>query len=159
MPTSKQKRAFKEVLKGSTISSAMVKAGYSKTTASTTGKLTNSDGWKVLVDKFLPDKDLVKVHKEGLMATTKKPHLIDRDDKGRPIYDYVPEDDYSIRHKYLETAYKIKGKIKNEDTPNVSTIINVQVNKNTLNIINNAEKQLEEEMRKSIGDNGNSNNN
>ena len=57
----------------------------------------------------MPDGLLVKTHKEGLRATTRKPHLIDRDDKGRPIYDYVSEDDFSTRHKYLDTAYKLKG--------------------------------------------------
>jgi len=39
----------------------------------------------------------------------------------------------------------------------ITPTINIQVNKNTLNIINNAEKQLEEEMRKGIEGNDNSN--
>lgn len=39
----------------------------------------------------IPDEDLVKVHKEGLSAT----------DGERP--------DYSVRHKYLDSAYKLKG--------------------------------------------------
>jgi hypothetical protein len=72
--------------------------------------LTKAKGWQELITKYIPDKDLIKVHKEGLGATTKKPHLIDRDDKGRPIYDYIPEEDFSVRHKYLDTAYKLKGK-------------------------------------------------
>lgn len=39
----------------------------------------------------LPDEDLIKVHKEGLQATA----------------DDMP--DYSVRHKYLDSAYKLKG--------------------------------------------------
>lgn len=108
--TEKQKKAFKEVVKGSNISQAMKKAKYADSTSKRTNKLTRSKGWEELKEEYLPDKDLAKVHKEGLKATTKKPHLIDRDDKGRPIYDYVKENDFQTRHKYLDTAYKIKGR-------------------------------------------------
>lgn len=68
MATIKQKIAFKEVLNGSTISGAMVKAGYSATTATTTGKLTNTDGWQELLDKHLSDESLARHHRELLEA-------------------------------------------------------------------------------------------
>ena|SRR3990167_3719072 len=110
MPTFKQKKAFKAVLNGSTITKAMVRAGYSKTTASTTGKLTNTKGWHELMDENFPDELLAKKHKEGLNATIKKPHLIDRDNKGKPIYEYKREEDFSTRHKYLDSAYKLKNR-------------------------------------------------
>ena len=110
MPTTKQKIAVKNVLNGTTIKKSMEIAQYSPKTAATTGKLTRTKGWRELMEKHLPDKLLAKKHLEGLEATTNKPHLIDRDDKGRPVYDYVPEDDYSTRHKYLDSAYKIKNK-------------------------------------------------
>lgn len=115
MPTIKQKKAFKEVLNGSTISGAMIKAGYSKTTASTTGKLTKTKGWEELMDKNFPDELLAKKHREGLNATAKKPHLVDRDDKGRPVYEYEKEEDYGVRFKYLDSAYKLKKKYPNEE--------------------------------------------
>jgi len=51
---------------------------------------------------------------EGLQATSKKPHLVDRDEKGKPVYEYTDEEDYSVRHKYLETGLKLKSKFPNE---------------------------------------------
>lgn len=123
MATMKQKKAFKEVLNGSTISGAMIKAGYSETTASTTGKLTNTKGWEELMDKHFPDKLLAKKHHEGLNATTKKPQLIDRDDKGRPIYEYIPEEDYATRFRYLDSAYKLKKKYPEESLGGNKTLI------------------------------------
>ena len=94
MATFKQKRAFKEVLNGSTITKAMKVAGYADTTASTTGKLTNTIGWNELMNEYLPDKLLAKKHLEGLEAT-----------KGGES----EEPDYAVRHKYLDSAYKVKG--------------------------------------------------
>jgi len=95
MPTIRQKKAFIRVLNGSTISKSMVKAGYSETTASTTGKLTNTKGWKELMDKYLPDDKLAKVHNDGLKAMKKE--------EGEKV------EDYQTRHRYLDTAYKLKG--------------------------------------------------
>lgn len=43
-----------------------------------------------------------KILKNGLHATTKKPHLIDRDDKGRPVYEYVAEPDFHAIRKFHE---------------------------------------------------------
>ena len=105
MPTIKQKTAFKKVLKGSTITKAMVEAGYSPTTASTTGKLTNSDGWKQLLDKTVSDKKLAKVLDEGLEA-------------GKTLYkegeEVGFEKDFAVRHKYLETGLKLKNRFPKE---------------------------------------------
>ena len=114
MATIKQKKAFKAVVNGSTLTEGMKLAKYAPTTVARTNKLTRTKGWLELMEKHLPDSLLAKKHREGLDATTKKPHLIDRDDKGRPVYEYVPEDDFAVRHRYLETAYKIKHKISDE---------------------------------------------
>lgn len=104
MPTYLQKQAFKRVLKGSKISRAMKKVGYADSTATTTGKLTSSKGWQELVEKYLPDSDLIKIHKQGLKAT-------------KVITSHTEPDreypDYAIRHKYLETAYKLKNRLEN----------------------------------------------
>ena len=89
---------------------AMLTVGYSKSYAHNSSLLTKSKSFLAKAEKKLPDDLLLKVHREGLKATTKKPHLIDRDNKGRPIYDYVDEDDHSTRHRFLDTAYKIKDK-------------------------------------------------
>lgn len=125
MATLKQKRAaLKSLENGGNVSRAMIDVGYSKAMAKNPQKLTQSKGWNELIEKYLKDEELLKVHKAGLGATTLKPHLIDRDDKGRPIYDYVPEDDMPTRKQYLELGYKVKGKLQ----PEIQ--INSQVNYN-----------------------------
>ena|SRR3990167_4488906 len=122
MATIKQEQAFENIVEnGGNVSKGMRDAGYSGKTAKTPQKLTESKGWEQLVEENLPDSVLAKVHKEGLKATTKKPHLIDRDDKGRPVYEYIPEEDFSVRHRYLETAYKLKNKIVEHTTVEVKS--------------------------------------
>ena len=113
-PTIKQKKAFKKVLKGSTISGAMKEVGYSDTTCTTTGKLTNTQGWQELMDKYLSEEDLAKVHKEGLKAVK-----ITRSDKEEYI-----DPDYNTRHKYLETGYKLRKKYDDSGVQ-----VNVLINK------------------------------
>jgi hypothetical protein len=48
----------------------------------------------------IPDDELIQVHKEGLKAS----RTIKTTDDGDII-----EPDYAVRHKYLDSAYKIKG--------------------------------------------------
>lgn len=102
--TIRQKKAFKEVLKGSSISSAMRKVGYSKTTASTTGKLTNTQGWQELLDKHLPDDMLSQRHRELLdkrdtisMKVGKKWITIDKGPETNAV------------KSALDMGYKLKG--------------------------------------------------
>lgn len=54
---------------GKSVSKAMREAGYSDITAATPKKLTNSKGWQKLMDKYLPEKDVAKVHQELLGAS------------------------------------------------------------------------------------------
>lgn len=76
MPTIKQKRALDIVVEGSgNMGEAMVKAGYSKETAKTPQKLTESKGWKELVEEHLSDKTLSKIH-EGLLKSKRLDHMI-----------------------------------------------------------------------------------
>jgi hypothetical protein len=112
MATVKQKLAARKVLKGTPIKRAMREAGYASTTATTTGKLTRSKGWHELTDKYISEEALMKVHKEGLSATR--------------IVNEEVEPDYAVRHKYLETGYKVRGRIRN-DLPanNVTNVLNV----------------------------------
>lgn len=119
MPTIKQIKAFKEVLNGSTISAAMVKAGYAPdTTATTTGKLTNTDGWRELMEKHLPDKLLAKKHKEGLDASEE----IVKD--GEVLFS---KPDYAVRHKYLDSAYKLKGRYVKEEEGISNQLIQINI--------------------------------
>lgn len=113
--TIKQKRAFKEVgVNGGNISKAMVAAGYSVEVAKRTDKLTNTKGWQELMEEYLPDELLTKVHVEGLAATKIHTSHTEPDQ-------LVP--DFSTRHKYLETGYKIKNKIPEESKTEVKMLI------------------------------------
>lgn len=94
MATIKQEQAFDNVVEnGGNVSKAMRDAGYSESTAKTPQKLTESKGWVELINEKLPDSLLAEKHLEGLNA----------------IKD--GEIDYAVRHRYLDTAYKIKGKV------------------------------------------------
>lgn len=48
----------------------------------------------------IPDDELIRVHKEGLKAS-RTIKITDNED--------IVEPDYAVRHKYLDSAYKIKG--------------------------------------------------
>lgn len=110
MTSIKQKKALKlAVENGGNISKAMREAGYSPQTAKNPKKLTESKAWQDLMSEYLDDEELARVHKEGLNAVKKEHKIVDRDESGSPIYDFVNVDDYATRHKYLETAYKLKG--------------------------------------------------
>lgn len=120
LPTIRQKQVFKDVVNGSTISGAMVKHGYSPSTAKRTNKITNTKGWEYLVNKHLSDEKLAKVHSEGLAATKYESRLT-----GKGESEIVEVPDYSVRHKYLDTGYKVK-KVYSDTTTN-NTAIFVQI--------------------------------
>lgn len=130
--TKKQKEAFKEVMKGETVMGAMKKAGYKDTTVDKPANLTKSKGWKELIDQALPDELLAKVHKEGLKATDPQSLIVGYEPgKGKgmksvPIVKIMHAPDYGIRHKYLDTAYKIKNKFPKEG---VGIAIQVNIDK------------------------------
>lgn len=75
MATERQKKAIaKAVENGGNISKAMRESGYSAKTAKTPKKLTESDAWKLLMNKHLADEKLSKLHDE-LLTTTKIEHM------------------------------------------------------------------------------------
>lgn len=121
MATVKQKLAFKKVIKGKSISGAMREVGYSLNTAKVTTKLTKSLGWQELVDKYISEEALMKVHKEGLKATKRQGvgGMVLNTEEGKFGHTEIEVPDYAVRHKYLETGYKIRGKLKeHEEKPN-----------------------------------------
>lgn len=149
MPTVRQKKAFKEVLNGSTISGAMLKAGYSATTASTTGKLTNTQGWRELMDLGgLSDEQLLKKHTAQLNASKHTKLYFDIDDSDELIKEVceklgvellyikinkdksgitanVKAPDFFYRDLALDKAYKVKGKY-NDNALGVPTGSSIQ---------------------------------
>lgn len=103
MPTIKQRLAISKMVEnGGNIGSAMISAGYSQNTAKTPKKLTNSKGWKELMEAFLPEETLITVHKQQLKAT--KVLL-----KNGVKY-LTPDNDARI--KALDLGYKLRGKYK-----------------------------------------------
>ncbi len=95
-PTVRQKKAFKGMVEnGRNKGEALREADYSEAVATHPKRVTESKGWQQLVKEHLSEDKLAKVHDEGLNATM----------KGKP--------DFSVRHKYLDTAYKITNKYDN----------------------------------------------
>lgn len=113
MATTRQKIAIKKVLKGKPIKHAMIEAGYAPSTAATTSKLTASKGFQKLIDDSLSEKALIKVHKRGLES-----YNIRFTPEGEQLK--VP--DFSTQHKYLETGYKLRGKLQNKDERSTNNI-------------------------------------
>lgn len=118
MPTLKQKKAFKEMVEtGRTKGEAMVNAGYSKNTAKAPTKLTESKGWKELLEKHIPDSKLTKVLDEGLGAGKR---VFKNNNETKEIEDMGIEPDYAVRHKYLETGLKLKDKFPSDKIDHTS---------------------------------------
>lgn len=103
-PTLKQKRLIKILSENSSLSmsKAMLQAGYSASSAIKPSQLTQSEKWMALMDKYLPDNLLAKTAKTGLKA---KKWLTSPTEPGKEV------PDLPTRHKYLETALKMKGKL------------------------------------------------
>lgn len=89
MATLKQKLVASKLQEtAGNVSRAMRLAGYSSASAKDPQRLTRSKGWQKLMDKYLPDNKLLKVHRE----------LLDNPD-------------WRARDAGLDKAYKIKGKM------------------------------------------------
>lgn len=76
MATIKQRKAFKKVVEnGGNVSKAMVATGYSKATAKTPQKLTESKGWFELSEEFLSNTKVLAQH-AALLNATKIEHMV-----------------------------------------------------------------------------------
>lgn len=98
--TSRHRKAAKNLGKYRTEKEALVKANYSESYAQS-GHIKETKGWQDTMRKALPDRLLLKVHKEGLEATS---HV-----SGSKFQDEKDVADYSTRHKYLDSGYKLRG--------------------------------------------------
>ena len=112
MATVRQKRALEKIVEnGGNVSRAMIDVGYSPQTAKTPQKLTESKAFiELLEEAGIDDMTMLKTLKEGLVAT--KTVSIG---EGTTV-----EPDHQNRHKFLETALRIKG--YNRDNPTGNTI-------------------------------------
>ena len=110
--TQRQVRAINNVVEtGATVTQAMLKAGYPRTTVNNPKVLTESKYWKQIMNQYLPDHKLFKKHEEALDATKWNDFTGER------------EADHSIRLKAVDMAYKLKGRGVDSSTSN--TQINI----------------------------------
>ncbi len=121
MATYKQERLAEHLLveNGSSVSEAMRQVGYSDNTAKVPSKVTRSKGWQELMAKYLPDKHLMKRHKEFLDA----PRQIRTYKKGDLVSETEETDPSAVRA--LDMAYKLKGRYSAESEGNKTLIINI----------------------------------
>lgn len=114
MSTFRQKLvASKLVENGGNIGKAMIAAGYSPATAKTPQKLTQSIGWKELMETYLPDKLLVKRHKQLL---NKKEVIVIGRGADREAFPTGQIDANAVA-KGLDMAYKIRDKYPKPQVP------------------------------------------
>lgn len=120
--TIRQRLVFNDVVNGSSISKAMAKHGYSLSTSVRTNKITETKGWKELLEEHLGDDLLAERHKE--LLNKREAELfsrVKRDENGKPIVDdkgniieehvYVDNGpDTQAVSKALDMAYRLKDK-------------------------------------------------
>ena len=124
-----QARAIKNVLESNgKIAPAMIKAGYTVASANQPKVLTDSNAWKQVMGKYLPDDKLFRKHEEALDATKWNDFTGER------------EEDHTIRLKAIDMAYKLKGR-GNDSVSTSNTQINISFDgtgyippSNTLNL-------------------------
>ncbi len=88
---------------------AMIDVGYSKSYANS-GQLKRTGSWQRLMKKYLPDKKLVKVIDDGLGANRVISTVTGKLATGGTT-DFIEVPDHAVRHKFVETALKMKGKL------------------------------------------------
>jgi len=108
MATPKQEKAMKLKLENPTapMRKIMRMAGYSEDSARYPKRLTESKGWKELLNKYFPDDRLLQVHNELLESKDQRVK--------REALDMA----YKLKDKYPATKTKVQGLfgniIKNE---------------------------------------------
>lgn len=118
----RQKLAFQKAVENhGNISKAMVEAGYSEASAKNPKNLTDSKGWKELMEEYLPDSLLAQKHKE-LLTVNKKTTIV-HDDESTEVREEL---DSNAIKAGLDMAYKLKGKYKEDNEqkkPNITVNI------------------------------------
>lgn len=167
-PTASQKAAFDELVEsgGKSVSKAMRNAklkngknAYSPKTAKNPKKLTESRGWDILMETYLPEEDLAKAHKELLNAGFIERIGFEKDISDEDIMSvfeeakgckvlyirkyensdktaYVQMVDNNARKNALEMAYKLKGIFAPVKTANLN--LNIEISPEDQEKINKA---------------------
>lgn len=126
MATLKQKIAFKKIAENhGNISKSMLQVGYSPNTARKPQNLTRSKGWEELMEKYLPDSELAKKHKE--LLEKREINLIRKKaDTGEEIYEVLDQPETQAVSKALDMAYKLKSRYpEGQGEGNKTLIINI----------------------------------
>lgn len=155
----KQRRFVEEYIEnGGNATKAVIDAGYN-TKNNLTARVIGSENLtkpniqnaiKSLADR-IPDDLLERVHLEGLEATKRSGTGgmkigIGTDGKVNDIgHTEIDEPDYAVRHKYLDSAYKLKGAY----APDKSINLDIQANITDPKARELAEK-YEQELKKGL---------
>lgn len=117
MASLKATLAIKDMVEnGTSASQAMRNVGYSAATATVPSKMTRSKGFLELMEKYLPEKHLLKKHKEFLNT----PRRIRSYKKGDLVEETEETDPSAV--KALDMAYKLKGKYAATTNNNVLVV-------------------------------------
>ena len=115
MPTLKQEQAVKNLLDtNGNVAKAMKMAGYTKATANQPAVLTQSKGFKELMQKYLPAQKLFKAHEDALEADKYNDFTGER------------EPDHRTRLDAAKVGYKLYG-IGETNNPSNNTQINISL--------------------------------
>lgn len=143
MPTERQKKLAKAIVKNAvakfpkTKTELVVSSGYSATTADrhiavvTEQKGVIEELAKLgYVEKFkalIPDEELIRVHLEGLKAVKIHSSMTEPD---------RIENDFAVRHKYLDLAYKLRGDLAPEKHINIDIGLKANLDSKKIEEIN-----------------------
>lgn len=146
MATLRQKKAFARVGEnGGVISAAMVDVGYSENTAKTPQKLTESDGWKELMQKYLPDDLLAQRHQE--LLNKREVVKAYNHETGETEVQVTDQPDTQAVSKALDMGYKLKGAYAPEKTVNLNLNADMkQLDPKVVTLKDEYEKKLLEQI-------------
>lgn len=124
--THKEKGFVKDIAKGETGVQAVLN-NYDTESYTTAGSIATENLKKPKIinalQDALPDELLSQVHREGLFATRT---VFKNNNETKQIEAVSEEADFAVRHKYLDSAYKLKGSY----APDKQIHVNIQVEPN-----------------------------
>lgn len=108
----KQKKVLAKLLENNgNLGKAMVDAGYSKNYADNPQLLTSTKTWEELMEKHFPDSKIALKIEEGLEANRVISAVNTNKEATAGTTDFIEVPDHAIRHKFVETALKVKRKM------------------------------------------------
>lgn len=123
-PNDRQKALAKYVAEHSGISlnQAMKDMDYSEAYAHNSHQLKKTKTWRYLMRHVLPNSKLVKVVDEGLGAMRVISAMNTGKQASGATSDFIEVPDHAVRHKFVETALKMKGKLIDKSEIKVSEL-------------------------------------